>query len=102
MTNGTVSSKTSGSSSRTSGSSMTNGTVAGQSGSGHSTTLSVDYGKGKKKIVVPRDVPTVKVHPGDKSDLKKGEHVFVAGPKASGAFNAKMVIVGKNGTVPPM
>lgn len=102
MTNGTVSSENNGSNSMSSGSSMTNGTVAGQSGGNQSTTLTVDYGKGSKKIVVPNDVPTVKVHPGNQSDLKKGAHVFVVGPKTSGTFNAKMVIVGKNGTIPPM
>lgn len=102
MTNGTVSSKSSGSNAMSSGSSMTNGTVSGQSGNGQSTTLTVDYGQGSKKIVVPSDVPTVKVQAGHKSDLKKGAHVFVAGPKTSGTFNAEKVIVGKNGTIPPM
>ena len=100
MTNGTVSSKSSGS--MASGSSMTNGTVKGLSKGGQSVTLKVNYGKGSKKIVVPANVPTVKIQAGKKSDLKKGAHVFVAGPKNSGAFNAQMVIVGKNGVVPPM
>lgn len=104
MTNGTVSSKTSGGSgsSMASGSSMTNGTVTQSSGGNQSITLTVDYGKGSKKIVVPADVPTVKLQPGSKDDLKSGAHVFVAGPQTSGAFNAKKIIVGKNGTVPPM
>lgn len=100
MTNGTVSSKSGGS--MASGSSMTNGTVKGLSEGGESMTLNVNYGKGSKKIVVPAGVPTVKIQAGKKSDLKKGAHVFVAGPKSSGAFNAQIVIVGKNGVVPPM
>lgn len=101
MTNGTVSSKTSGSMNG-GGSSMTNGTVTSQNGGGKMITLNVDYGKGSKKIVVPADVPTVKVGPGEKSDLKAGAHVFVVGPKSSGTFHAEKVIVGKNGVVPPM
>ena len=100
MTNGTVSAKSGGSMS--SGSSMTNGSVTSASGGGQSITLQVDYGKGSKTIVVPADVPTVKVAPGSRSDIKAGAHVFVAGPQADGKFSAERVIVGRNGTVPPM
>lgn len=101
MTNGTVDSKSGGS--MTSGSSMTNGTVT-QSGQGSDTmTLTVDYGKGKKQIVVPKDVPTVKLAPGKTSDLKTGAHAFaVVSSDGNGGYTAKKVIVGKNGTVPPM
>ncbi len=104
MTNGTVSAKPRGAmaTSQTAGSSMTNGSVTSQSGSGQSITLQVDYGKGSKTIVVPADVPTVKVQPGSRSDIKTGAHVFVAGPKSSGKFSAERVIVGRDGTVPPM
>lgn len=100
MTNGTVTAKSGGS--MNAGSSMTNGTVTGQSSSGGSITLQVDYGKGSKTIVVPSDVPTVKVQPGSRADIKAGAHVFVAGPKTNGPVTAGRVIVGKNGTVPPM
>lgn len=104
MTNGTVSAKPRGAmaSGQAAGSSMTNGSVTGQSGSGQSITLQVNYGKGSKTIVVPADVPTVKVQPGSRSDIKAGAHVFVAGPKTSGKFSAERVIVGRDGTVPPM
>ncbi|KEZ78999.1 hypothetical protein [Salinisphaera hydrothermalis] len=100
MTNGSVTAKSGGSMS--SGSSMTNGTVMNQSTSRGSITLQVNYGKGSKTIVVPSDVPTVKVQPGSRADIKTGAHVFVAGPKTNGPVTAGRVIVGKNGTVPPM
>lgn len=102
MTNGTVSSKSSGSMTA-GGSSMTNGTVTQQSGADdQSMTLQVDYGEGSKTIVVPADVPTVKVQPGKRSDIKTGAHVFVAGPASDSAVQAERVIVGRNGVVPPM
>jgi len=107
MTNGTVESKTAGSmtagsGSAMSGSSMTNGTVTKSSNDDKMLTLNVNYGKGSKTIHVPADVPTVKVEPGKKTDIVDGAHVFVAGPQGTSPFKAAMVIVGKNGTVPPM
>ncbi|WP_423824098.1 hypothetical protein V5738_09025 [Salinisphaera sp. SPP-AMP-43] len=102
MTNGTVSSKNK-ASMTADGSSMTNGTVTQQSGAkASSITLQVDYGEGTKTIVVPADVPTVKVQPGQRSDIKTGAHVFVAGPTSDGTVQAARVIVGRNGVVPPM
>lgn len=119
MTNGTITASQSASmsadsSSMTSGSgnadgtsipsrsSMTNGTVSQSTTDSKMLTLKVDYGKGSKTIQVPADVPTVKVQPGKKSDIAKGAHVFIAGPQGSSPFKAQMVIVGLNGTVPPM
>lgn len=101
MTNGTVTAKSDGGA-MTAGSSMTNGTVTGQSGGAGKMTLHVDYGNGTKTIVVPGDIPTVKVQPGHRSDLKVGAHVFVAGPPSQDTVDAGRVIVGLNGTVPPM
>ncbi|MDA3920020.1 MAG: hypothetical protein PF501_04965 [Salinisphaera sp.] len=107
MTNGTVESKSSGSmsaddNSGSGNSSMTNGTVSKTSKSNQMLTLKVDYGKGSKTIQVPADVPTVKVGKGQKSDIVKGAHVFVAGPQGGNPLKAKFVAVGVNGTVPPM
>ncbi|RJS95235.1 metal ABC transporter permease [Salinisphaera sp. Q1T1-3] len=101
MTNGTVESKSGGAMSA--GSSMTNGTVKHTNSGGDTITLKVDYGQGTKTIVVPRDVPTVKVAPGAVPDLKTGAHAFaIVTSNADGRLTAKKVIVGKNGTVPPM
>lgn len=116
MTNGTVSkagdSKMGGSGG---GSSMTNGTVSkagegkmgGAGGESKSAdqnmmTLTVDYGDGKKQIMVPRDVPVVAVQKATMDDIKKGEAVFVAGDLSASPVQAKVVIVGLDGTVPPM
>ncbi|WP_148663933.1 metal ABC transporter permease [Kushneria konosiri] len=104
MTNGTVSQADSGKMGGTGGgSTMTNGTV-NQSDSGDKgmMTLTVDYGDGKKQIMVPRDVPVVAVQKATMDDIKKGEAVFVAGDLSASPVPAKVVIVGLDGTVPPM
>ena len=106
MTNGTVTSKSSGSDSSgsmTAGSSMTNGTVTQSANDSDKMTLTVDYGQGSKTIVVPKDVPTVKVAPGQVSDLETGEHAFaIVSSNGKKGYTAKKIIVGQNGTVPPM
>jgi hypothetical protein len=81
-------------------SAMTNGTVKTAAGSGD-RTLVVDYGKGEKTINVPADAPVVTLKPADKSALVNGAHVFVVG-KPGNPANAMAVLVGLNGTVPPM
>ena len=83
------------------GSDMTNGTVTQASGSSQ-MSVKVDYGDGSKTIQIPSDVPVVAVQKGSKSDLKSGAHVFVVGPQGSDPFQAGKVMVGIDGTVPPM
>lgn len=107
MTNGSVESSTTGThnadgSSIPSRSSMTNGTVSQSTTDSRMLTLTVDYGQGSKTIRVPADTPTVKVQKATKADIAKGEHVFVAGPRDAQPVTAQLVIVGLNGTVPPM
>lgn len=109
MTNGTVSSadaksgkmggKMGGASS---GSTMTNGTVDNAADEDGMMTLTVDYGDGSKQIRVPSDVPTVMVSKGSRDDLKEGAAVFVGGDISQDPIQAKTVIVGRDGTVPPM
>ncbi|SPJ32973.1 metal ABC transporter permease [Kushneria phyllosphaerae] len=102
MTNGTVS-KTGDGKMGGGGSSMTNGTVSeSKSADQNMMTLTVDYGNGKKQIMVPRDVPVVAVQKATMDDIKKGEAVFVAGDLSASPVQAKVVIVGLDGTVPPM
>lgn len=98
MTNGTVTSRNHGGMAMHS--SMTNGTVKKASNS-RGMNLLVDYGKGKKTIHVPSDVPVVTFQPADRSALIKGAHVFVVA-KPGTPMNAALVAVGINGTVPPM
>lgn len=111
MTNGTVSSTDSGDAmgetggkmgGATSGSTMTNGTVDSAADEDGMMTLTVDYGDGSKQIRVPSDVPTVMVSKGSMDDLKTGAAVFVAGDITQDPIQAKAVIVGRDGTVPPM
>ncbi|MCO5401559.1 hypothetical protein [Ralstonia soli] len=90
-------------------SSMTNGTVeqagavtdakAGTQG----RTLSVKYKDGEQRIVVPPSVPIVTFVPAKRDDLKAGAHVILfVRPDAQGTLIAQRVLVGKDGTVPPM
>lgn len=104
MANGTVSQSDSGKMGGSSGgSTMTNGTVSqSESGDQNMMTLTVDYGDGQKQIMVPRDVPVVAVQKATMDDIKKGEAVFVAGDLSASPVQAKVVIVGLDGTVPPM
>ncbi|WP_342595646.1 hypothetical protein AAGT95_04105 [Salinicola lusitanus] len=104
MTNGTVSATDGGGKmgGASSGSTMTNGTVNRAADEDGMMTLTVDYGDGSKQIRVPSDVPTVKVSKGSRDDLKQDAAVFVAGDITQDPIEAKVVIVGLDGTVPPM
>ncbi|MDQ2736237.1 MAG: metal ABC transporter permease [Pseudomonadota bacterium] len=99
MTNGTVKSSATPSGVATT-SAMTNGTVKATSGS-KEVVLTVDYGKGEKKITVQPGVPVVGILPGDRGKLVPGAHVFIA-PNADAPTTASFVAVGIDGTVPPM
>ena len=84
------------------GSSMTNGTIGSVVGTS-GRTMTVDYKGGQKKMVVPDDVPVVDLEPGSKALLKTGAHVVAFGPKsADGTVDAKRIIIGEDGAVPPM
>lgn len=84
------------------GSSMTNGTIGSVVGAS-GRTMTVDYKGGQKKLTVPDDVPVVDLEPGSKDLLKVGAHVVTFGPKgADGTVDAKRIIIGEDGAVPPM
>jgi len=93
MTNGTVQSG----SNEMKMSKMTNGTVS--KATGH--TYVVNYGSGTQTINVPDGAPVVRFVPALHANVVKGAHVFVVATKG-GAAMAKAVIVGEQGTVPPM
>lgn len=85
-----------------SGSSMTNGTI-GSVVDTAGRTMKVDYKGGQKTLTVPDDTPVVDLEAGSKSLLKPGAHVVAFGPKqADGTVDAKRIIVGEDGAVPPM
>ena len=82
---------------------MTNGTVDETVTAVNGQVLTVKYKDGEKKITIPPDVPIVTFVPGDKSELKAGAAIFVAGAKQQpdGTLLAPRIGVGR-GIVPPM
>jgi hypothetical protein len=83
---------------------MTNATVAQQVVKQEGSTLTLKYKDGEKTIVVPADIPVVNLVPGSRADLKPGEKVFVpqATKGADGVLTAGVILVGRDGTTPPM
>ena len=81
---------------------MTNGTV-GKLVKSNGRTLTVTYGNQQKTVVVPEDVPIVKLDPGDLSLLKPGVHIVLfSAVNDKGERVATRISAGKDGTVPPM
>lgn len=81
---------------------MTNGAVGALTGTA-GRTITVTYKGGEKTITVPEDVPIVALNPSDKSVIKVGARVVaITKADATGAVVADRLIVGENGTVPPM
>ncbi len=66
-------------------------------------TLTVKYKGSEQKIVVPDDVPTVNLEPGDRSLLKAGVKVVLfASQGVDATITAQAVSAGKDGVTPPM
>ncbi|MCJ2127633.1 hypothetical protein [Methylobacterium sp. E-045] len=81
---------------------MTNGAVGALAGT-TVRTITVTYKGGEKTITVPEDVPIVSLNPSDKSAIKVGARVVaITKADAEGTMVADRMIVGENGTVPPM
>jgi len=100
MTNGTVTAAAAAAVGAAKSSAMTNGTVKSTSNA-HGLVLTVDYGKGEKKIQVPASVPVVGIVPADAGKLVPGARVFVATRKDA-PQSAAFIAVGIDGAVPPM
>ncbi len=86
-------------------SSMTNGNVrtVGKPKRGKGRELIVDYKGGQQTVVVPLNVPIVAFAAGSLADLKPGAHVFaVTRAGADGGLAANQLVVGANGSTPPM
>jgi hypothetical protein len=83
-------------------STMTNGTVDQSVTAVEGHTMTVKYGGGDKKIIVPDGVPIVRYVITDKSDLKPGAHftIISATKKPDGTLETARVNVGRNGAVP--
>ncbi|GAC1400211.1 MAG: hypothetical protein NVS3B17_14420 [Vulcanimicrobiaceae bacterium] len=114
MTNGSVggsrSSMTNGSVGG-SRSSMTNGSVGGSRSSMTNATvnrvdagrtINVRYKGGTKAIVIPPDAKIVKFDKASKSIVMPGVNVLVIAAKSENKIEAKAVVAGRNGLVPPM
>ncbi len=102
------------------GSSMTNATISGVTGSAPTSTMTnanvanvsrgagamklvLKYPQGEKTVVVPAGTPIVKLEPADRSLLVPGAHIFAAGSsKSDGTLIAQRMVVGAGGVVPPM
>lgn len=81
---------------------MTNGTVDETVASVDGPMVTVKYKGGEKKIVVPADATILAYSVGDKSELRPGAHVAIAGAKKrpDGRFDADRVSVGRGDIVP--
>ncbi len=81
---------------------MTDGTV-GSLVMAAGRTITVNYGAGERKIMVPDDVPVVTFEQGDRGLLVPGAVVVVFARRAEdGNLSASTVAVGRGGVVPPM
>ena len=86
-------------------SSMTNGNVrtVGKPRHGKGRELIVDYKGGQQTVVVPLNVPIVAFAAGSLADVKPGTHVFaVTRTGADGMAATNQLVVGANGSTPPM
>lgn len=84
-------------------STMTNATVTESVDAVDGRSLTLTYKAGRKTLVVPPDAPVVTFGPGDRSDLKPGETVFMNTQRqADGSLQANRASVSKNGVKPPM
>jgi hypothetical protein len=85
-------------------STMTNATVAQMVKGVSGNEITLKYKEGEKKIVVTPETVIVTYVPGDKSELKPGAKIFIAGAnkKEDGTLEAAAVSVGRDGITPPM
>lgn len=84
-------------------STMTNATVADSVDAVAGRSLTLRYKTGQKTVLVPPDAPVVTFTPGQRSDLRPGETVFLgAQQQADGAYQTARVTVSKDGVAPPM
>jgi hypothetical protein len=86
------------------GSTMTNAAVTQMVKSVDGDVITLKYKDGEKKIVVTPQTVIVTYVPGDKSELKPGAKIFIAGAakKEDGTLEAASISVGRDGLTPPM
>jgi hypothetical protein len=82
---------------------MTNATVGTVAEAPQGKTVHVTFKDGESEYSIGPDVPVLAPVPGDKSLLKPGLAVFLAGPKdPDGTVTAAFMYVEKDGIKPPM
>ena len=86
------------------GSTMTNAVVAQMVKGVDGDVITLKYKDGEKKIIVTPQTVIVTYVPGDKSELKSGAKIFIAGAakKEDGTLEAASISVGRDGLTPPM
>jgi hypothetical protein len=86
------------------GSTMTNAAVAQMVKGVDGEVITLKYKDGEKKILVTPQTVIVTYVPGDKSELKSGAKIFIAGAakKEDGTLEAASISVGRDGLTPPM
>jgi Domain of unknown function (DUF5666) len=85
-------------------STMTNATVAQMVKGVEGNEITLKYKDGEKKIIVTPETEIVTYVSSDKSELKPGAKIFIAGAnkKDDGTLEAAAVSVGRDGITPPM
>lgn len=84
-------------------STMTNATVSNAVESVSGRQLTLTYPTGSKTVSLPANIPVVTFAEASAADLKPGAPVFVPATKAAdGTLSTAFVVVGNQGTVPPM
>jgi hypothetical protein len=86
------------------GSTMTNATVAYEVAATDGQKLTLKYKDGEKTVIVTPGTPVVAMDGGSIADIKAGAGVvvFASGKNADGSVDARALVVGKDGTKPPM
>jgi hypothetical protein len=85
------------------GSTMTNGNIDARVDAANGPRLTVTYKGGQQTIVVDPKTPIVAFEPGARDALKPGAAIIARGPKQDdGSIDAAVVLVGKDGLVPPL
>jgi len=84
------------------GSTMTNGRISAVATAGGGREFTLSYAGGSQQLIVPGDVPVVTAVPGERSQLKVGEYVFIAATLgADDKLAATRVQFTKDGVRPP-
>jgi hypothetical protein len=84
-------------------STMTNANVDTVVTANNGRELKLSYKGGSKEVTVPESAPVVTFAPATRADLTAGQKIFVlTTPTKQGVFEARLILVEKDGVVPPI